>query len=285
MKGWAMSTAILLCAASSSRAKGLPSDEAIIRYMKSYRVDKIDARLGRQTYDAWLARTLGPWKSISWEVDDCGESDATDPPVCVSTDVQLDSCRRVSLSMLVGNTKDGVSGVPEVWELERSGVTPTDFLDSLGQLAPALERARQMEPDFLSHPFAPYNNQIAISFAKRISVRRLHPALPDISLEEWIGKLAGSGSQITWRLWSADATVQPGDLTGCNDTWASVEIVVDDSLENFIIPVRIGTVRRGIFGEPVAQRLTLWNKRNNRANYFLPDLPSLVAQLDSIRRR
>src|SRR5262249_14567571 len=127
MKGWAIGTRILLCLASTSQAKGLPSDETIIRYMKSYRVARIDPRLGNATYEAWLANTLGPWKSISWEVDDCGESDADEPPVCISTEVQLDSCRRVSLSMLVGNTKDGVTGVPEVWDLERSGVTPTDF--------------------------------------------------------------------------------------------------------------------------------------------------------------
>lgn len=72
MNAWTLSTAILVFAASAS-AKALPPDASIIRYMKSYRVAKIDPRLGNQGYEGWLTKTLGPWQSISWEVDDCGE--------------------------------------------------------------------------------------------------------------------------------------------------------------------------------------------------------------------
>jgi hypothetical protein len=282
MKAWTLSTAILVFAASAS-AKGLPPDASIIRYMKSYRVAKIDPRLGNQSYEAWLTKTLGPWKSISWEVDDCGESDASEPPICVSTTVQLDSCRKVQLSMVVGSTNGGISGVPMVSDLERSGVTPTDFLNSLVQLEPALRRARQMEPAFLARPFAEFNNQIAISFAKQIPVRRLSPSLPDISLEEWIERLADSGSQITWHLWCPDPTVSPGDLTGCNDSWASVEIGVDNARERFLIQIRIGTVRRGVFGEPVTESISLFNKRVNRLERF-SDVASLETRLTSMRK-
>jgi hypothetical protein len=186
--------------------------------------------------------------------------------------------------MVVGNTTGGVFGAPEVWSIERSGVTPTDMIDSLVQLEPAMRRAREQEAEILARPLAPIDTLAAIRFAKQIKVPPFTNQ-PAMTLEEWISHLAGSQARVTWKLVGCGATVTSYQLRDCDDYRAAVEVSVDNPLESFGVEVCHGTFRRGIFGEPKLQGIYLWNKRINRANYSTPDLPSLEAQLDSIRNR
>jgi hypothetical protein len=254
--------------------------------MKAYPVHQLDPQLGSGTYESWLRKVVGPCRSIEWEVDDCGEGGdgATSTPVCVATTAHLDSCREVFVSMIVGNTERGIMGVPGVWAIERSGAAPTVDVDSLRHLASALRRAKELEDELATHPPADIDTAKAIAYVQRIPAHGLDPALANTSLGEWIAGLAGPDAKVEWRLVGCGMTVTPSELQGCHDVWACAEVLAESPSLRFGAALRVGTYKRGVFGDPIVESVFLWDKQANRSQSLGASLAELMRQVEALRK-
>ena len=90
-------------------------DEAeVIAYTKNT-VSKLDSQLPKQALETWL-KSLAGKRKISWEVNDCGESDGSgtqeDVPLCGAFTVHISSAQAFSAYIAVGTVQTGINTIP-----------------------------------------------------------------------------------------------------------------------------------------------------------------------------
>jgi hypothetical protein len=101
--------------------------------------------LPRQTFDSWLSAALGPTRELTWDVDDCGEGGdgQVSPITCVTMEARLIPAGHVTVSMVVGDGKLKLSGVPKLWFAQIDSLGPPTIVKKLADLPAAIRAATQ----------------------------------------------------------------------------------------------------------------------------------------------
>lgn len=123
--------AILLGTLSMAQSdRGL--EQRAIAAAKRVDVSRLDVKLPRMRFDAWLQKQVGS-ASIKWESNDCGEQDGftqrADIPVCGQASATLPDGRKLTVMIGVGTLKKGIQGAPGVWFLAVEDKTSTHLSD------------------------------------------------------------------------------------------------------------------------------------------------------------
>lgn len=91
----------------------------ILNRVQMMSASRIESRLPRQQFAAWLQQTLGTRTKLNWQISDCGASTATQAdmskelPTCVEADAVLPDGRTIVV-VLDASTMDGKRGTPSV---------------------------------------------------------------------------------------------------------------------------------------------------------------------------
>lgn len=96
----------------------------------------------------------------------------------------------------------------------------------------------------------PNLEQRAIDTAKHVSAKSLDPQLPDQPFENWFQAVVGAGANVTWE--SNDCGEQTGDpkTTPKDPPVCAQASALLDSGENVTVMIAVGSVKRGIAGNP-----------------------------------
>ena len=94
-------------------------DEAkVIAYTKQITVSQSDITLPKQSLERWLKSFIGK-NEITWEVNDCGESDGSgtqeDVSLCGAFSIEISPNRRCGAWISVGSVKEGIIGNNKNW--------------------------------------------------------------------------------------------------------------------------------------------------------------------------
>jgi hypothetical protein len=119
-----MLAAVLLPIALSAPGLAAPAqtDAPAVVAAQRVLVSDLSSSLPHTPLGAWLRGVAPADSSLTWEASDCGEQTgnpavdhARDLPLCASVDVALAGGRRLSLSFLVGTSRQGISGRPALY--------------------------------------------------------------------------------------------------------------------------------------------------------------------------
>lgn len=89
-----------------------------------------------------------------------------------------------------------------------------------------------------------------IAAGKRVSVHRLDPRLPRISLQRWLGQLAAPGARVSWEANDCgEATGSPADTAADLPVCAAAEVPLRDG-STLHLSVIVGTMSMGLTGPP-----------------------------------
>ena len=107
-------------------------EQRAIAAAKRVDVSRLDVKLPRMRFDAWLQKQIGSAR-ITWESNDCGEQDGftqrADIPVCGEASATLPDGRKLTVMIGVGTLKKGIQGAPGVWFLAVEDKTSTHLSD------------------------------------------------------------------------------------------------------------------------------------------------------------
>lgn len=147
---WACAIAIIgVTLASRVESQSLEVDARAIAVARAVSVRILDPTLPDVRLDDWLRAELGRGVAVTWQTSDCGEStgspavDATrDLPLCVDAQASPIEDLTVTVQVIVGTWRSGVTGAPRVFwayvqELDTMGELP-----ALRDLRPRLELSR-----------------------------------------------------------------------------------------------------------------------------------------------
>lgn len=87
-------------------------------------VRDIEKTLPRATFEKWLQGLVGAKAALKWSTNDCGEQTGNpaldkgrDFPICAEVEVAVAGGRRLSLSLMVGTMRRGLTAGPPVFRL------------------------------------------------------------------------------------------------------------------------------------------------------------------------
>jgi hypothetical protein len=132
--------AALLLLAPLAQTQTRDLEQRAIDAAKQAEVNKLDAKLPRMRFDAWLKQQIGDAR-IEWESNDCGEQDGftkrDDVPLCGEASATLPDGRALTVMIGVGTIQKGIQGPPGVWFVAVGNKTSTHLSDLPRFLAPA----------------------------------------------------------------------------------------------------------------------------------------------------
>jgi hypothetical protein len=109
----------------------------------------------------------------------------------------------------------------------------------------------------------------------------------DAAFGDWIATRAGPRAKVEWFVAGCGHRGHHGgppvDLTGDKDEWAFVAVEVEDPKVNVLAEVRVGTCRKGMWGQPVASKAQLYDKRPGHIHIENVSLDVLETELAVIR--
>src|SRR6185295_4793568 len=124
--------ALVLLSGLSPAQPSRALEQRVIAAAKQVDVSKLDVKLRRMRFDAWLQKQIGS-VLITWESNDCGEQDGftqrTDIPLCGQASATLPDGRNVTVMIGVGTLQKGIQGPPGVWFLAVEQKTSTHLSD------------------------------------------------------------------------------------------------------------------------------------------------------------
>ena len=124
--------ALVLLSGLSPAQPSRALEQRVIAAVKQVDVSKLDVKLPRMRFDAWLQKQIGS-VPITWESNDCGEQDGfaqrTDIPLCGQASATLLDGRNVTVMIGVGTLQKGIQGPPGVWFLAVEQRTSTHLSD------------------------------------------------------------------------------------------------------------------------------------------------------------
>jgi hypothetical protein len=255
---------------------GVPPDSTIEAYVRGFDVSRIDSTLSPGRFDSWLRGVVGDQTQIAWEVNDCGETWEADVfyVFCLEADCELPGGAKIVVSLMAGNSELGMTGVPDFWYGEITGLGPSAVVLRLGQLREGLREARSLAEQMRRAPSHPLDDSTAIAYAKHLSARALSDRLPDIPVGRWVDSLAAGVGPVTWKVDGWDrvrVSMRPGE-----DIWASVVALFENSEVHVVLRIRVGTFRKGIWGSPQG-KVQVWNKWGIRP-MEVGDLPRVMKE-------
>jgi hypothetical protein len=269
-----------------------PSPRDVLAYGKRLDVSRIDPRLRSERYEAWLGRTLGRDATIAWSSDDCGESGGgyENVPICITAEARLRPRGRVIISIAVGSAKSGLGGKPAVFFGGIEGLGPREDVATgdLPLLASKIRTAHAVGAELARRPDLPPDDDAWIRQVQRMPAARLVPGFPgDAAFGDWVAARAGSRAKVEWFVEGCGHRGHHGgppvDLTGDNDEWAFVDAAFEDSDVHVLTHVRVGSCRKGMWGNAVASAAQLHDKRPGHAHIDEVPLDVLETKLSAIR--
>lgn len=278
--------ALTLAAASG------PSEGDVLAYGKRLNVHRIDSRLASERYQAWLVRTLGRGATITWRSDDCGEGRGgyENVPVCFSAEARLRPRGRVFISIGVGSTEQGLRGGPGLFFGIIEGLGPAEYIKpgDLPLLASKVRTAQALGGELSRRPDVPVDDDAWIRQIQEMPAARFVPGAPgDGTFGDWLTRRAGSRPKVEWFIDGCGNRGKHGgtpvDLTGDKDEWAFVDAELDDPDVHVLTRIRIGTCRKGTWGEPIVSLVQLFNKRRGHTHTEQVSLDVLETKLREIR--
>jgi hypothetical protein len=136
------------CLVSALLGQNEERDSRAIAKIKNIRVSKLDDRLPGESFVRWFGKVVGTAQKIDWEVNDCGEQDGSgrqkDFPICVQAHaITLDHVE-VSIMIVVGSHRQGLTRKPGVWGIwVEAKPNPSKVLDELNSLPKELRDIRK----------------------------------------------------------------------------------------------------------------------------------------------
>jgi hypothetical protein len=108
---------LLLVPVVLGAAHQAPGQAAAISAAKNAIVQAIEKTLPRATFEAWVQGLVGAQAELKWSTNDCGEQTGNpaldrdlDFPICAEVQVAVARDRQLSLSLMVGSTRRGLTG-------------------------------------------------------------------------------------------------------------------------------------------------------------------------------
>ena len=271
-----------------------PNFFEVVAYGKELEVSRIDSRLGSGRYDAWLAKTLGPDTTITWDSDACGEGGKGygNVPVCVTVEARLRPRGRVVISIEVGSARGGLGGQPQLSSGMIEGLGPREPIAAgdLPRLASKIRTAQAHADEMLRLPDVPPNDDEWIRQVQRTPAARLVAhASRGVAFGDWVAAHADAGSKVEWFVEGCGPRGQHGgprvNLTGENDEWAFVAAAFETPDVYVLARVKVGTCRKGMLGKPAAATARLRDKQPHYADTEAVSLDALEAGVGAVRKR
>lgn len=270
----ALIAAALLSVASVTSAAVDP--DRLVVLGKRTNVHRIDPALPNQTLETWLRRVVGGNAVVEWEVNDCGEGPDPTGPACVEVNVYLAAGGHVTVSLLAPDDSVGFRAPEDLGFAAIDSVGPHVDVRRLSALPRALASARTLARELSARPPHRLEPVAAIDSVRRLSAMRLDRALPAMAFDAWLTALAPAGAEIEW-------LVEGCDHSPVGDEWAYVIGKIESANLSASIRVRVGTCFYGIFGRPVADSASVYDKRPGHIGIRKVALPALAARLRTIQ--
>ena len=96
-----------------------PAQAAAISAARNAVVQDIEKTLPRVTFEAWVQGLVGARAALRWKTNDCGEQTGNpaldkgrDFPICVEVQAALAGDRQLSLALMVGSIRRGLTVGP-----------------------------------------------------------------------------------------------------------------------------------------------------------------------------
>ena len=112
-----------MATAASARPPHAAQDLAAIVHLQKISAHQLDSLLPAVALGAWLQDLVGDTIPLQWETNDCGEQTGAsggvgaDSPSCVRIQTSESSPIYLSVTVIVGTARQGISGKPEVMEV------------------------------------------------------------------------------------------------------------------------------------------------------------------------
>ena len=274
--------AVILLLLASGAA---PSEADVLAYGKRLDVNRIDSRLGSERVQSWVERTLGRSATVTWRSDDCGEGGGDNSPLCITAAVRLRPRGSVVLSIAVGSVQGGLRGKPALFFGIIEGLGPSELLEGedLPVLTSKIRAARALDAELSQLPDVPIDDDAWIRQVQRMPAARLVPGpVGNTQFGDWVAARGGPRAKAEWFVGGCGPRGHHGgppvDLTAEKDEWAFVYVNIEDSDANVLVPVRVGTCRKGIRGNPVASAAQVHDKRPGHHHIEHVSLDSLEAK-------
>lgn len=100
----------------------------------------------KRSFEHWLRALVGRDTTVTWEVNDCGESTGSaadigrDIPACVEAIAHLSPRKNAVVSILVGTNETGIAGRPAVFQIAIVEGNDVQGMRSLSELAARLQK-------------------------------------------------------------------------------------------------------------------------------------------------
>ena len=101
----------------------VPEHDAIESIKRLSSVE-LDSSLPRVQFSQWLRRLVGRSTKVEWELNDCGERTGVpgidtvrDMPMCVGIYASITRHRKLSIMVIVGTDKTGISASPSIYDI------------------------------------------------------------------------------------------------------------------------------------------------------------------------
>ncbi|KKN00755.1 hypothetical protein LCGC14_1134650 [marine sediment metagenome] len=278
----------------------------ITDYAKEIKMSIFDSGLPGEPFESWFANVVGPDATVTWDEHVCGEGGeyGLAPSVCATATARTGDCGYIVLSIGTGDFAESVSGKPYVRDIRIAGLGPSVYLkpSDIAELEENMRLARERDELLSSIPINPINKKESIEYAKNIDTSLLDDRLPSKTLEEWFAELAGPDSEVEWKSEAGDGCVRPSlsykEYIKVNekddpcspkyegkqsnrgyDCWAYVQAHFENSSESVYLSVRVGTIRKGIFGKPVSERVFIYNKGDGIKKFPIHEFPKVLERI------
>lgn len=257
-----------------------------IDYLKGFSVGAIDSALSDEPFESWFRRIVGAETNILWEVNDCGEGvDRDGPsPMCVMALARPDSCAQIGVMVFVADTDKVLIGEPIIWEIFIDGIGPSVTFGHLHDFPEKLRRARELDELMSVMPSNFIKEAEAVKYVKTLNMSSIDTSFLDVSVMKWISNLAGPNNEVEWELNGCERSQAGMSFSVCRDYWACVYAKFENDNETVLLPVRVGTYQKGIFGKPWAKKPQVFNRRPGQIGIRKVKLEELPSVLGNMRK-
>jgi hypothetical protein len=271
-----------------------PTFPEVVAYGRALDVSRIDSRLGSGRYDAWLAKTLGPDTTITWDSDACGEGGKGygNVPVCVTVEATLRPRGRVVISIEVGSARGGLGREPTLYFGMIEGLGPREPVEAgeMPHLASKIRTAQAHADEMSRLPDVSPDDDGWIRQVQRTPAARLVAhASRGVAFGDWVAAHANLGSKVEWFVEGCGPRGRHDgprvNLTGDKDEWAFVAADFETPDVHVLARVKVGTCRKGMLGSPTAVKARLRDKQPHYADTEEVSLDALEAGIIAVRKR